>query len=437
MLISSTGGSMLWPFMTIYLRQRLDLPLTTVTLLMTVNSAAGLAAAALVGPLVDRFGRKRAMVTGLGLLGATLLTMSLAGSLPAWVLLMACQGAFGPLYRIGADAMIADLVPPDRRAQAYAWQRMATNLGIAIGPSVGGFVTATSYTLAFYIAAAANLTFGLLVLLFARETIPRRGDLMSSPQSPRPAHRGSPGQAARAGKAGYGPVLRDRRFMTFIAITTLATVPASLVMVLLAVYAKEQFGLPENRYGFIMATNAAMVVLFQVLVTHFSRRYPPFRVLAVGALLYALGAGSVALGSTFPAFLVSMVILTLGELLLVPTANAVTASLAPPDMRGRYMGLYGLTWGIAYGLGPVFGGLLSDQIAPAAIWVGGLAVGLAATAGFALLGRALENGRRRGDLPGGSQLPGRCSLCYLQFAQMSSTRLSVSGTTPEPLRFIK
>jgi MFS family permease len=322
------------------------------------------------------------MVTGLGLLGATLLTMSLAGSLPAWVLLMACQGAFGPLYRIGADAMIADLVPPDRRAQAYAWQRMATNLGIAIGPSVGGFVTATSYTLAFYIAAAGNLTFALLVLLFARETLPRRSPLSAPTESP--------GQAAThsAGKAGYGPVLRDRRFMAFVAITTLATIPATLVMVLLAVYAKEQFGVPENRYGFVMATNAAMVVLFQVLVTHFSRRYPPFRVLAAGALLYALGAGSVAWGSTFPAFLLSMIVLTLGELLLVPTANALTASLAPADMRGRYMGIYGLTWGVAYGLGPVLGGLLSDQIAPVATWYGGLLVGLAAAAGFLLLSRS-------------------------------------------------
>jgi MFS family permease len=77
-----------------------------------------------------------------------------------------------------------------------------------------------------------------------------------------------------------------------------------------------------------------------------------------------------------------MVVLTVGELLLVPTATALTASLAPAEMRGRYMGVYNLTWGVSYGLGPVMGGLLSDRIAPVATWYGALGIGLAAAAGF-------------------------------------------------------
>jgi MFS family permease len=125
-------------------------------------------------------------------------------------------------------------------------------------------------------------------------------------------------------------------------------------------------------------------------VTQVSKRYRPVRVLALGALLYALGAGSVALGGSFPAFWISMVVLTLGELLLVPTATALTASLAPADMRGRYMGVYNLVWGVSYGTGPVIGGLLSDRIAPVATWIGGLAIGLAAAAGFAAMGRKVK-----------------------------------------------
>jgi len=185
-------------------------------------------------------------------------------------------------------------------------------------------------------------------------------------------------------------VLRDRRFMTFSGLLMMATIPAAMLMVLLPVYAKEQFGVPENRYGFIMATNAAMVVALQYAVTRVSKRYRPAGVLAMGALLYAAGVGSVAWGWSFPTFLASMVVLTIGELLLVPTATAFTAALAPAEMRGRYMGVYNLTWGVSYGTGPVIGGLLSDRIAPVATWIGGLAIGLAAAAGFAAMGRKVK-----------------------------------------------
>jgi MFS family permease len=155
------------------------------------------------------------------------------------------------------------------------------------------------------------------------------------------------------------------------------------------VYAKENFGVPESQYGFIMATNAAMVVLFQYAVTRRSQNYPPLRVLALGSLFYAVGAGSVALGAGFWGFWLSMVILTCGELLIAPTGTAVAANLAPPDMRGRYMGLYGITWGISFGIGPVIAGYINDNVAPRAIWLFALAAGLAAAAGFLLLRRRL------------------------------------------------
>ncbi len=97
MLISAAGGSMIWPFLTIYMRQRLDIPLTTVTLLFTLNSAAGLATTTVAGPVADRFGRKGVMVLSLAANSATMLAMSMAGTLQPWVVLMAISGAFSPL----------------------------------------------------------------------------------------------------------------------------------------------------------------------------------------------------------------------------------------------------------------------------------------------------------------------------------------------------
>jgi MFS family permease len=376
MLLNSAGGSMVWPFLTIYLRRELQVSLTTVTLLLTLNSISGLAATSLAGPAVDRFGRKTAMLLSLCLTGASLGAMSLVTTLAGWQALMIVLGGFGPVYRVGADAMVADLVPGDRRPGAYALLRMISNLGVAIGPAVGGFLVFVSYDLAFYCAAAASLAFALLVLFFARETLPAR-------VTPAPVR----------ATTGYGPVLRDRPFLLFCLVYTLAGMGYSMMMVLLPVYAKESFGVPESQYGFILATNAAMVVLFQYGVTRVTTRFPTLRVLAVGSVFYALGVGSVALGMAFPAFLVSMIVLTIGELIMAPTSTTLTAALAPPDMRGRYMGVYSLTWGISFGLGPVLGGLLSDHVAPAAIWYSGLLLGLAAALGFLLLSRSARMAR--------------------------------------------
>jgi MFS family permease len=374
MLISASGSSMVWPFLTIYMRQRLDVSLTTVGLLLAVNSGARLVTTFVAGPVVDRLGRKGVMVFSLLVSALVYAAMGWVSDPGAWVLLMVANGGLAPLYRVGSDAMVADLLPPGKRAGAYALLRMGNNVGIAIGPAVGGFLAATSYDWTFAAATVSSLAFALIILFLVSETLPQ--------------NEGKRTQLSPL--ATYNTLLHDRPFLTYWLVSTLAVVPASLLMVLLPVYAKEQFGVPESQYGFIMATNAAIVVLFQYAITNVTRRYPSLPVLATGAFFYAIGVGSVALGSGFWAFWLSMVILTLGEMILVPTGTTLTANLAPADQRGRYMGVYSLTWSLGVGIGPTVGGFLSDQIAPVAIWYGGLAFGLVATLGFLLLARRLE-----------------------------------------------
>ena len=371
MLITAIGGGMVWPFLTIFMRQRLDVPLTTVGLLLTLNSAAGLVTTSVAGPIADRFGRKGVMVVSLMASCLIYVAMPLADTLILWALLLILSGGFGPLFRVGSNAMIADLLEPEKRADAYALMRTSNNLGIAIGPAVGGFIAAVSYSRAFFVAASAYAIFALLTLVLVAETLPQTEAVSQG----------------RKTRKGYGPLLRDSGFLAFCGITTLAVIPSTLMMVLLPVYAKEQYGVIESQYGFIMATNAAMVVLFQYLVTQVTKRYPSLRVMAVGAFFYGLGVGTVALGQGFWAFLLSMIVVTVGELIMVPTGTTLAANLSPADMRGRYMGVYSLTWGIAFGVGPVIGGVLNDQIAPVAIWVGGLVIGLVATLGYVWLNR--------------------------------------------------
>jgi MFS family permease len=129
-----------------------------------------------------------------------------------------------------------------------------------------------------------------------------------------------------------------------------------------------------------------MVVLFQVLATRITRRYLPLPVMAVGTLVYALGVTSIAAGQGFWGFWLSFVVVTIGELMIMPTSTTFVANLAPIDKRGRYMSFFSLSQGAGRGIAPLLGGLLNDHIGPKAIWYGGGLIGLASAACYAVMG---------------------------------------------------
>ena len=375
MLISTVGGSMIWPYLMIYVSESLDAPLTVAASLMSLNSSTGLVASFLVGPIVDRFGRKWVMVISLLVNGLTYLFLSSATGLLSFAILMALSGAANPLYRMSGDAMVADLIPPEKRPDAYALLRMSNNIGVALGPAIGGFLAATSYSLAFYMAALGMSVYGLLLAFFAVETLPKLfpEDAISKRSDEK--------------FGGYLTILGDKPFITFAFAYTLVIICASLVWVVLPVYAKENFGIPENIYGFIPTTNALMVVTLQVAVTQVTKRYATLPVLSVGAAIYMLAVGGMSLGSGFWGFWIFMVVMTIGELILVPTASTYAANLAPVDKRGRYMSIFGLSWRVAIGTGPILGGILNDNLGPKAIWYGGAVIGLMSVITFLLLMR--------------------------------------------------
>ena len=376
MLFSTIGASMIWPFLTVYASERLQLPLTQTASLITINSATSLIMTFVAGQVTDLAGRKMVMVVSL-ISNAILYSMlGHADTYTSFAILMGSLGASNPLYRVGANAMLADLIPPEQRADGYALIRLSNNAGVAIGPSIGGFLAAASQYLAFYIAGAGLFLYGLLLFLAAKETLPQKVNVDIE---------------STHNKDGYGRILRDIPFVTVVLNSTFGLITASFIWVLLPVYATQEIGIPKQLYGFIPATNAIMVVLLQVAITQWTKRRPPLRMMSLSMIFYAIGVGSVILGKSFWGILISMIIITIGELIIAPTGSTFVANIAPEHMRGRYMSVYSLTWSMSIGLGPVIGGLLNDNLGPPYIWIGGLCIGLTSMALFLLIQRAFYN----------------------------------------------
>ncbi len=171
-LVNFTGMSMIWPFMVIYLGDELNLSLTVITTLTSINSVMSLLSSFIAGSITDKLGRKWTVVVSLCVTGISLAAMIPANTYGQFAILMALRGAFRPLYRVGSDAMIADLVPPEKRTDAYALTRLVKNVGVALGPALGGFMIASSYQITFGIASGTTIFFGLLIALFSIETLP-------------------------------------------------------------------------------------------------------------------------------------------------------------------------------------------------------------------------------------------------------------------------
>jgi MFS family permease len=380
MVMSNAGASLVWPFLLIFASARLELPLAAVGSLITIQSLAGMLASFVAGTVADRLGRKVVMLVSLASNGVIYLFLLNATGWAEFAVLMALFGMSNPMYQVGADAMLADMVPSEQRTQAYSINRIASNSGFALGPAIGGFLAATSYSLAFIGASIGFLSYALLVALRFRETLPTRRLGGRLPVATTVA-------AIVPPRRGYGVVARDRRFVAFTLLLSLGLIAPTSLWILLAVYAKTNFGMPEYLYGWIPTANALMCVFLQYPVTSVTRRYSPLPVIAVGMGIYAVGAGSVAAMSSFPGFLLSMVILTFGELIVVPVASKFVADLAPADLRGRYMSVYWLGWAGSRAAAPLIGGYINDRVAPIAIWYAAFLIGAASTAGLAVLAR--------------------------------------------------
>ncbi len=374
-VLATAGGSMIWPFLTIYASDKLELPLSKVATLISINAGTGLVSSLIAGTLADRIGRKIVMNFSLTLNGIAYFLLMYADTYAQFAGLMVLVGLSNPLYQVGADAMLADMIPSEKRTDAYSINRIANNAAFALGPAIGGFLAVRSYDLAFYCAGLGFLAYSVLLFFLAKET------LVIAPK-PASSHSG-----VQEILGSYSPVVRDKSFMAFMFSLSIGLIAPTLLWVLMAIYSKTNYGIPENLFGWIPTTNALMCVFIQYPVTSITRRYNPLPVITVGMLIYALGTGSVALMSGFWGFWLSMVILTLGELTLVPTTSKYVADLAPADLRGRYMSVQWLGWGLARTLAPIIGGYLNDNIAPQAIWIGGLLIGLSSTLGLFFLSR--------------------------------------------------
>jgi len=340
-------------FLTIYISEQLEFGIGFATSCLGVFGVCAMAAALLGGHLADKWGRRPVLLVATFGGSATLLTLSQVQD--RWLLLTAI-GLFALLnemYRPAASAMISDLTLPEQRPQAFSLMYVTINLGFAIAPPLGGWLSEYSWQLLFFCDAATVAAFGTLVLLAIRDTTPK-------------IDRENPSPSMRVAAAF---ILHDGRFLLFCLATLLVALVYLQGMSTLPIHVRA-IGFSNADYGKLIAINGVMIVVLQLPLTQMLNRFNHLAVILVGAVLVATGFGLTALAESAWMFTVSIAVWTLGEIMQAAFNQAIVSGLAPVEMRARYFGCFGVTFSLSLSIGAPLGGIVLERFGAETLWGG-------------------------------------------------------------------
>ncbi|MFL7813983.1 MAG: MDR family MFS transporter [Anaerolineales bacterium] len=377
MFIDNLGGALIFPFFGLYITSKYNVGMTEVGLLFTILAVSGLFGSLMGGALTDKFGRKVMILAGLVISAASTLLLAFAPTLEFIYLAGLIVGLFGNMAGPAHQAIVADVLPEEKRIDGFGILRVIANLAVVIGPAIGGFLAARSYTILFICDVILSSITALVILILVPETKPEAA----------PDETGQPAVEQTLGQTlgGYFQVLKDRPYMVYILASIFMVLAYMQMNTTLPVFLRDVHGLPDSGYGLLLSLNASMVVLLQFVITRRIRHFAPMKIMVVGTLIYGLGFALYGFVSVYWLFILAMVIITLGEMLTAPTGQAVVANIAPIDMRGRYMAVFGFSWTIPNAVGPLMAGVVMDNYNPNWVWYGAGIFMLVSAGIFAML----------------------------------------------------
>ena len=368
------AGSMVIPFLALYGTRHLGVRPALAGLALTIYGVGGLVGAPVAGRLCDRIGAFAVLRGSLLVSGILLLTIPLAHEFQTFLALTFVWALVAEAVRPASLAALTAAVRPDQRKAAVAVNRLAINLGMSIGPMVGGFLATLSYPLLFVVDGATTIAASIVLTVL----------LILKPSAAPPVVR-SASDSARNGRAS---VLRDPRAVVFFLGVWLMAIVFYQHEGAMPIFLVRDLHYRESFYGVLFVVNTALIVLLEVplnlAMSHWSHRWT----LVLGASLFAIGFGGMAVLHTMPGLIAAAVVWTLGEMIALPSSGAYALDIAPAGRSGQYAGAYSSTFSLALLIGPWAGTAVLDRFGGPTLWVGSLVVGMIGAVVFSMISGA-------------------------------------------------
>jgi len=372
-LAGAIAGSTWWTFMGIWAVTVLDakaaLPFVfgIGALLAAMSGYAG-------GALSDHFGRRVIMLVGEGVMVVyPLVLLAIGDRHTPGLVALACAGAFGALAGAVSQALVADVVPPAKHEEAYAAVRVASNLGVTLGPPLGALMLFVGGWSTLFVCVSL-LSAGAFAI--AVRYLPRRG--LYAPEAP-------------PGRGSFRVIRGDRSFLLFMGSAVFAWLVYVAYQELLPIALVDSYGFAPAAWGLLVVINPLLVTLFQLRLTRSVEHLPAAPRLILAMLVMGLPFLFLTVSAAVPVVVLVIVLFVVGEMLWVPTSQSIVARLAPAQLRGAYMGAFGSTAAVGFALAPMVGLSVRNAYGDDPMWVMFAALGVVA----AVLGGAACQGVRR------------------------------------------
>ncbi|MEU1053040.1 MFS transporter [Streptomyces sp. NPDC005876] len=365
-------GAFVATFMALYLTLDRGYSASYAGLVAALHGLGGVVSSLGAGVMTDKLGRRPTLLVAQT---STALSVALLGFMTDPVAIAGVAflvGMASNASRPAVQAMMADIVRPQDRIRAFSLNYWAINLGFAVSSMGAGFIAEFSYLAGFLIEAAMTLVCAVVVFVKLPESRPG----------------GVGGGAVDEAPVSLGTVLRDGRFMSVVGLSFLVAFVFQQGSVGLPV-AMGEAGFSAADYGLAIAVNGVLIVVLQIPVTRFIEHRDPRRLLVVSSLLAGYGFGLTAFAGSVGVFALTVCVWTLAEIVNAPTQTGLVVRLSPAHGRGRYQGMYTMSWSVASLVAPLMSGLVIDRFGAAWLWGICAVVGTVAGVGYGVLMRRL------------------------------------------------
>ncbi|WP_316749796.1 MDR family MFS transporter [Streptomyces herbicida] len=363
-------GAFVATYMALYLTLDRGYSASYAGLVASLHGLGGVVSSLGGGVMADRLGRRPTLLVAQS---ATAASVALLGFMRDPVAIAAVAflvGMASNASRPAVQAMMADIVRPADRVRAFSLNYWAINLGFAVSSMAAGFIAEVSYLAGFLIEAGMTVVCAVVVFVKLPESRPVKT-----------------AKEARD-EVGLGTVLRDGRYMAVVGLSFLVAVVFQQGSVGLPV-AMGAAGFSPADYGMAIAVNGILIVALQIPVTRFIEHRDPRRLLVVSSVLAGYGFGLTAFAGSVGVFALTVCVWTLAEIINAPTQTSLVVRLSPVHGRGRYQGMYTLSWSVAALVAPLMSGVVIDRFGAEWLWGMCAVVGMAAAIGYGVVMRRL------------------------------------------------
>lgn len=343
------SGTMVLLFLALYFAKELKVSVSEAGLALVAFGLGSLISAPFVGRLSDRFGPLSIMKLSLFASGFMLFLFSFINNYNIALIVTFLWSALSEAFRPANLTFISNETAPGQRKTAFALNRIAINLGMSIGPVIGGILAYYNYHLLFYVDGVTSIMAAGFLMISPFEKFHEEEVIKEAVLAPQ-------------------KIYKDKRFIYYI----LALLPVEFVFFqhlgAVPIYFVKELHYTEAIYGILMAINTVIIIFVEVPLNSAMSHWRDSSSLALGSLLCAIGFGMMAFSANIYYLVLSIIVWTFGEMIFFPSSASFLSNIAPKDKVGEYMGYYQMNFSFSFMVAPWLGAIVLENYGSTILW---------------------------------------------------------------------